>query len=538
MKHQILGSYFLFFIYCTQTLVSLSNGSSKIAKRTFAIETYAWTAVGWNETDIESSILDDNLQVMEESKNRPHFNSSAIDYISIFPEYALTTTEVIHNRTLAGKLAQRVPEPGNVFVPCKVGSNDPDELVITRLSCLSRNNYAYTVASLLEKVPRLCGMSDKDCDGLRIYSTTVVFDKNGYLIAKYRRFNLIHETALDAAPSFEPITFTTESNVTFGLLTGYDLLFLEPFKSLLNKSVHHFIFNGAWQNKMPFEFSTSVEMGWVEANKKNNPTFLTSSNYQRAELGYSGFGIFFPSGSYSVSHPVGSGGYLSLGMAIEDPINLQEKRDEQKFSREVVADEGMDLSNYTAVAVPLSSQSQNSIEVCHSDGFCCTLTYQTFSSGSSATTNYQLLAFNGNRTAADGRVLFNEQTCGLVACSGTDKLTCIAPKSETTYTDNVFFTRLWLAGNFSSDQVRPVTMAGDENSYISLGQLSLTIQPQEGGYNVSYYNNQGRAVKVKTFALSSTDFPVRHSTNAANFLIPQFISLNLCIIIALRRIIC
>jgi len=65
---------------------------------------------------------------------------------------------------------------------------------------------------------------------------------------------LIDEPALDPAATQEEVTFTTESNVTFGLLTGHDMFFHSPTQTMLNKGIKYFIFNGAWKNKMPFQF--------------------------------------------------------------------------------------------------------------------------------------------------------------------------------------------------------------------------------------------------------------------------------------------
>lgn len=52
------------------------------------------------------------------------------------------------------------------------------------MSCLARERFAYHVVGILEKA--FCE-NELDCreDGLKIFSTTVVFDKNGQIIAKY-----------------------------------------------------------------------------------------------------------------------------------------------------------------------------------------------------------------------------------------------------------------------------------------------------------------------------------------------------------------
>jgi hypothetical protein len=47
----------------------------------------------------------------------------------VLPEHAFVTTEVINNRSLAVLLAQNVPEPDPLSVPCLINSNSPDDLV-------------------------------------------------------------------------------------------------------------------------------------------------------------------------------------------------------------------------------------------------------------------------------------------------------------------------------------------------------------------------------------------------------------------------
>jgi len=63
---------------------------------------------------------------------------------------------------------------------------------------------------------------------------------------------MIDEPALDAAATQEAVTFKTEANLTFGVFTGQDLLFHEPASTFLNRSIKHFVHNGAWKNTLPF----------------------------------------------------------------------------------------------------------------------------------------------------------------------------------------------------------------------------------------------------------------------------------------------
>jgi Vanin C-terminal domain len=84
----------------------------------------------------------------------------------------------------------------------------------------------------------------------------------------------------------------------------------------------------------------------------------------------------------------------------------------------------------------------------------------------------QLIAFDGNRTDSQDNVLYPEQTCGLVACSGASVLTCGAEIDDVKYTNQTYFTdKLTLSGSFSSDKVVPLTIEGKGNYFPeTLGQ--------------------------------------------------------------------
>jgi hypothetical protein len=65
---------------------------------------------------------------------------------------------------------------------------------------------------------------------------------------------LIDEPTLDAAPTQEIATLTTNSNFTFGIISGHDFVFEDPVDKMLEMGIRYFLHNGAWKNKMPFLF--------------------------------------------------------------------------------------------------------------------------------------------------------------------------------------------------------------------------------------------------------------------------------------------
>ncbi|XP_065348087.1 pantetheinase-like [Cloeon dipterum] len=463
----------------------------------YEIHLYSYTPEGWDNETIDESILKINLDYLEERGPKPD-NASARDTIFVYADFSFTTTEVINDRSLAVLLSQRIPAVNNETVPCEIASTDPKDLVVQRLSCIAMNEYIYLVAGLLEGVPCTEGEPCRD-DGLKVYSTAIVFDKQGYLVAKYRKYNLINEEAIDKPSTLEPATFTTESGITQGIFMSHDLLFAEPANTYFANGVRRFVDLGATVNTMPFGFSLSVHWGWHFANR-DKKIALATSNYQNSMLGYTGNGIIWPSGSYALLYGPGAGGFGVLQTGVTDYTKTT-TQGESKINGPITSEE-TDFTDYSSVPVPHSSLSVNEVSVCHGeDEFCCTLTYRTIRNADEMF--YQLVAFDGNRTSRDGSVLFPEQTCGLVACSSADKMSCGASLEATNYTQEVSFTVLSLKGSFSSDKVIPITM--DAEKYFPMSEISMTVLQNGSRFDVNLVS-EASIQTMKTFAISSTDF--------------------------------
>ncbi|XP_065346687.1 biotinidase-like [Cloeon dipterum] len=467
-----------------------------------------FTAVGWDNTSLTATqILEENLDLVRIAT----VNTGVIDRDRIFvlPEYAFTTTRVMNERPLALVMAQLVGDPGENVLPCSSGNEGLEYLLMKQLSCISRQNFVYLVAAVLEKESRECQTGETAPSCFNIFSTTIVTDKNGFFIAKYRRFNSLEQGSVINRPiEATPTTFTTASGFTFGLLTGNDLLFREPAQSLLRRNVTQFITNGAWLNTVPFEFSVNVFQGWIEANK----VYLAAANYMEPERGYSGIGTYRSfSGGFLRSEMVSgvSGGSVAIGDTLSDLSSLR-RRKRQDNPNNVVGVAPADLSKFVSVEVPLSPTSRQ-VRACH-ETFCCDLTYSTTTTLTDTTSvAYRLLVFGGNRTVEGvAQPIFLEQTCGLVACArgAENAIDCTATKDQTAYTNSVSFSSLSLQGSFSTNSVRPITMSGEPSifSSLSLGTLK-TEQISERNYTVSYEVPRGLFIKVKTFALTATDVP-------------------------------
>lgn len=131
----------------------------------------------------------------------------------------------------------------------------------------------YVVVNHLERVD-----CNKNCsnDGFLLYNTNVVFDRQGRLISRYRKYNLL-ETGIDATVEPEISTFTTDFGVTFGQLIGYDILKENPAMYFTNDSyaVKDIVLSSRLFNERPFLGTVQLHAGWAHAADVN----LLASSY-------------------------------------------------------------------------------------------------------------------------------------------------------------------------------------------------------------------------------------------------------------------
>lgn len=65
-------------------------------------------------------------------------------------------------------------------------------------------------------------------DGKILYNTNVVFDRNGTVISKYRKYNLYNEKVIAIEEKPELATFTTDFGIQFGHFICFDIMFKKP----------------------------------------------------------------------------------------------------------------------------------------------------------------------------------------------------------------------------------------------------------------------------------------------------------------------
>ncbi|XP_059478505.1 pantetheinase-like [Neocloeon triangulifer] len=479
---------------------TIVGGSELVDQEQYGAITLQYTPVGWDKEELNLNILEQNLDYLDAA----FVNAKGRDLL-VFPEYALTSLLVKENREAAYNVSQIVPHVGNIM--CEANSTlGNDYLAVSRLSCLAKRLQITLVANLVEKVICKATEVNQPCgaDGVLLYNTNVAFDQDGKLLAKYRKFNLVEESAFNKTDAAEAVKFNTKFGVTFGLVTGHDLLFHSPASELINKhQVTNFAHPTAWVNNLPFKTGTQIQMGWSHTMGVN----LVSSSYLHVEKGYSGAGIYRKDGTYRTAIGLETGG---------DPIidfHDQEPQDLSNF----FTDSDSLLANYSTTLI---NNETTLAETCFED-FCCYLNFEADFGNEEIF--FQLIAFNG--TDEDGVVV---QACGLVACGGPEVLTCGDGISSASYATRISFNALKLRGTFSSSEVIPSTLKSESALPFSF-KSTLAKQQLTKGWQVAIEINE--PVKVRTFALYSHDFHVVvGGNNAATAWIPCFILLHFAVL--------
>ncbi|CAH1390594.1 unnamed protein product [Nezara viridula] len=189
--------------------------------------------------------------------------------IVVFPEYALTY------------------EDETLFVEIPFGSNEPAPAdnprlhpVVRMVSKAARDNQIYVSICLLEK--------DLSSGEELKYNTNVVFDRNGIVVSKYRKFNLYYE-ALNTTKVPDIAIFETDFGVRFGVFICADIFHKEPALTLVyEKNITDFVYPNWFYAELKLGLSVQIQFGWAYMTDSN----LLSAGVNSLEQGSTGSGIF------------------------------------------------------------------------------------------------------------------------------------------------------------------------------------------------------------------------------------------------------
>lgn len=153
------------------------------------------------------------------------------------------------------------------------------------ISCAAKEFKIYVVANHIEKVD--CPPANSTCspDNITLYNTNFVFDRQGRLIARYRKSSTYIEAGLNITKTPEPGTFTTDFNVTFGQAIGSDLIRPRPINSYVkNPNITDVILTNHWYEERPLLRSLGLQAAWAYGADVN----LLASGTNNLETGSTG----------------------------------------------------------------------------------------------------------------------------------------------------------------------------------------------------------------------------------------------------------
>ncbi|RZF47487.1 hypothetical protein LSTR_LSTR007414 [Laodelphax striatellus] len=208
--------------------------------------------------------------------------------IIVFPECGLTTLNLPVTREGISTYATFIPNPVEKRTPC----TDKDTGLAEHLrvlSCAAKNNNMYVVVNLDEKISCDADMQGCPKDRLIFFNTNIVFDRNGTILSKYRKFNLFREPEFNS--TIFPIysVFKTDFGATFGMFICFDILFAQPAEVIVSKyKVTDILYSTAWFSELPFLTAVQTQAGYSYSMNVN----LLASGYNRPDLYSGGSGIY------------------------------------------------------------------------------------------------------------------------------------------------------------------------------------------------------------------------------------------------------
>ncbi|EDW52974.1 vanin-like protein 1 [Drosophila sechellia] len=376
-------------------------------------------------------------------------NANATDII-VFPESTLNS---------AGSTTF-VPNPEDQINPCLSDPNATyyEEFLVT-LSCAARNASKYIVINLTEK--QKCEDVPEDTrpcasNGLNVFNTNVVFDRQGVVVSRYRKVHLYGE-AKNSTLLPELSTFETDFGVTFGHFICFDILFYTPAHQLiLEQGITDFVYPAMWFSQLPFLTAVQTQQGWAYANDVN----LLASGASRPSIGNSGSGIYHGRSGTLTSVMRQDSGERAIYVA-QVPKYTRSRSQQKRVRRspqeikprQVASSSSFYMKrdyveNYESELLKLDEGTSGAINrtICQGS-FCCNFDLAWRSLGTAAENgsyySYRLGTYDGwrNENNVDANYIRN---CALFTCSGDSIDDCgkLLPTEGELQQSRVTFTRL------------------------------------------------------------------------------------------------
>ncbi|XP_015586625.1 vanin-like protein 1 [Cephus cinctus] len=391
--------------------------------------------------------------------------------IIVFPESGLSTSSMPARKDLKS-WTSFVPDANERYSPC-TNENVEMHSALKMVSCAANSTKMYVVINIGERVP--CEEDGCPSDKLLYYNTNVVFDRDGIIIAKYRKTHLFGEYAFNVTKTPEIITFDTDFGVTFGTLICFDILFSVPGLTLTRElGVKDIIFTSAWFSQSPFLTAVEVQHGWAFSEDVN----LLASGYNNPIGGSGGSGIFlgrqgvgiavmpFDQESKLLTYvvPKKTNSTISTKQT-RAPTLERSQRIEKNLKVSEKSEVSIDMTNtYTVGNLTLIydnlqnytkeilTESVTNKTLCH-DNFCCNFFVSMNDNDPSVT--YYLTVFEGIRVHLE-TIMAPTRLCGVVQCANKSSSSCSQSRNTSTSFNSISITATFK--NFDKFLIMPMTL--------------------------------------------------------------------------------
>ncbi|KAL3266913.1 hypothetical protein HHI36_011063 [Cryptolaemus montrouzieri] len=368
-----------------------------------------------------------NAKIYNEIVGRIKLSHKILDLV-VFPEGtlvgdALDTPEGRKGMTF-------VPSPKEAVIPCNSSIPGFSEFFKV-LSCTARKYSTYLVINLKEK--EISRDKVGAHNGFKFFNTDVVFDRNGKVIARYRKYNTYLEPDTDKPKTPELVTFDTDFGKTFGIFTCFDLLFKSPAMDLVRKGISNFIFPTMWFSELPFHTTIQIQQSWAQGND----VALLTSGASDPTYGTGGLGIFLGARGTLATVDIPHSDNYYLFKEVPDIYNFTpscklevDNRNAKKMDKYNLYIE--DLTEYAYKKLDLRTSKTIEETLCQTQGnetLCCHFQIETEILNADSIENkfiydYFLVTRSGLRTYGNNTYILGIEMCGLIACTGPSIMNC------------------------------------------------------------------------------------------------------------------
>ncbi|KAG5670804.1 hypothetical protein PVAND_001042 [Polypedilum vanderplanki] len=432
----------------------------------------------------QAGVVEFNVGILTNRNSTTLLNERLARYLEILDNAPSTLDIIVFPELTLNMIltASEIPKPEDEITPCD-DENSEVENFIRNISCSAKKYKRYVVINITEKSkcpdPEMIGNEDpQECrpNGLNYYNTNVVFDRNGKIVSRYRKYHLFRES-VDRPLKPEFSIFETDFGVTFGQFICFDIIFKTPALDLVrNYNLTDFIFPALWFGELPFLTAVQLQQNWAYANNVN----MLAAGTNNVPVGSTGSGIYGgKKGAYVAE--MAKGNITELYTATIYKIKNFPEHENVTIEHNVIKHSKDEMKNLLINRDFLDFYEMEFIDdingthyqendFCESE-ICCKIKVNFTILNSEEVPHYQyaMAFFHGNRTF-QGFADANITACALIACPSRNTSSCGSRNEE-----------LENFHTWTSIEVEIETPKKDGNIFYMPTSLDSSIMPLQPG---------------------------------------------------------